>query len=112
MGEIYPEDEGPQQPKKSAIKPSSILDLYGTNISKAATEDRLDPVVGRVDEISRMIQILGRKRKNNPVLVGEPGTGKCVSPNTKITVRNIVTGEVQDITIEQFKKIIKDDSTF
>lgn len=76
MGEIYPDEEAQRPPKKSTIKPSGILDQYGTNVSKAAEEDRLDPVVGRVDEIARMIQILGRKRKNNPVLVGPPGSGK------------------------------------
>lgn len=75
MGEIYPDEEH-RGPKKATYKPSSILDQFGTNISKRADDDLLDPVVGRVDEISRMIQILGRRRKNNPVLVGEPGTGK------------------------------------
>ena len=76
MGEIYPEEDGRMRPKKSAIKPSSILDQFGTNVSKRAEEDALDPVVGRTDEIARMVQILGRRRKNNPVLVGPPGTGK------------------------------------
>jgi len=75
VGEIYPEEE-PRGPKKAANKPSSVLDQFGTNISKRAEDDLLDPVVGRVDEVARMIQILGRRRKNNPVLVGEPGVGK------------------------------------
>jgi ATP-dependent Clp protease ATP-binding subunit ClpC len=75
MGEIYP-DEEPRQAKKPASKPSSVLDQFGINISKRAEDDLLDPVVGRVEEVARMIQILGRRRKNNPVLVGEPGVGK------------------------------------
>ena len=105
MGEIYPDEEH-RSPKKATYKPSSILDQFGTNISKRADDDLLDPVVGRVDEISRMIQILGRRRKNNPVLVGEPGVGKCVSPNTKITVRNTKTGVISEITIAEFIETI------
>ena len=53
-----------------------MLDTYGTNLSKRAIEGKLDPVIGRSEEILRVIQILGRRRKNNPVLVGEPGVGK------------------------------------
>ena len=75
MGEIYPEEEA-QQRKPKFKKTTLILDTYGTNLSKAAIEGKLDPVIGRTDEILRVIQILGRRRKNNPVLVGEPGVGK------------------------------------
>jgi len=75
MGEIYPEEEA--QSKKPRFKKTTlVLDTYGTNLSKAAIEGKLDPVIGRTDEILRVIQILGRRRKNNPVLVGEPGVGK------------------------------------
>jgi ATP-dependent Clp protease ATP-binding subunit ClpC len=75
MGEIYPEEE--EQSKKLRYKKATlVLDTYGTNLSKAAIEGKLDPVIGRTDEILRVIQILGRRRKNNPVLVGEPGVGK------------------------------------
>ena len=49
---------------------------FGTNLTQKATEGRLDPVVGRTKEIERVIQILGRRTKNNPVLIGEPGVGK------------------------------------
>ncbi len=52
------------------------LDEFGTNLTLAAQEQRLDPVVGREKEIERVIQILGRRTKNNPVLIGEPGVGK------------------------------------
>ena len=75
MGEIYPEEEA--QSKKPRFKKTTlVLDTYGTNLTKAATEGKLDPVIGRTEEILRVIQILGRRRKNNPVLVGEPGVGK------------------------------------
>ena len=52
------------------------LDTFGTDITKAASENRLDPVVGREKEIERIAQILSRRKKNNPVLIGDPGVGK------------------------------------
>ncbi|MBW4419774.1 MAG: ATP-dependent Clp protease ATP-binding subunit [Myxacorys californica WJT36-NPBG1] len=52
------------------------LDEFGTNLTRRASEGKLDPVVGRAKEIERVVQILGRRSKNNPVLVGEPGVGK------------------------------------
>lgn len=52
------------------------LDEFGSNLTQMATESKLDPVVGRQDEIERVIQILGRRTKNNPVMIGEPGVGK------------------------------------
>jgi len=76
MGEIYPEEEQEKQSKPRFKKQTLVLDTYGTNLSKRAIEGKLDPVIGRTDEILRVIQILGRRRKNNPVLVGEPGVGK------------------------------------
>ncbi|MBQ2322760.1 MAG: ATP-dependent Clp protease ATP-binding subunit, partial [Bacteroidales bacterium] len=53
-----------------------ILDSFGTDLTKAAAEGKLDPVVGREKEIERMAQILSRRKKNNPILIGEPGVGK------------------------------------
>ena len=76
MGEIYPEEEKEKRTKPKFKKQTLVLDTYGTNLSKRAIEGKLDPVIGRTDEILRVIQILGRRRKNNPVLVGEPGVGK------------------------------------
>merc|ERR1711887_482578 len=54
----------------------ATLDEFGTNLTQLASESKLDPVVGRHSEIDRVIQILGRRTKNNPVLIGEPGVGK------------------------------------
>jgi|TARA_Y100000385_G_scaffold33788_1_gene31698 ATP-dependent Clp protease ATP-binding subunit ClpC len=76
MGEIYPEEEQEKRSKPRFKKQTLVLDTYGTNLSKRAVEGKLDPVIGRTEEILRVIQILGRRRKNNPVLVGEPGVGK------------------------------------
>ena len=64
---------GTQKPQKSG---SAILDQFGRNLSEAARENKLDPVIGRVNEMERVMQILSRRTKNNPVLIGEPGVGK------------------------------------
>ena len=53
-----------------------VLDNFSTDLTKAAAEEVLDPVVGRENEIQRVIEILGRRKKNNPILIGEPGVGK------------------------------------
>ncbi len=78
MGEIYPEEENIQNEntKRKKVNSLTVLDTYGTNVTQLALDKKLDPVIGREDEILRVIQILGRRRKNNPVLVGEPGVGK------------------------------------
>jgi len=63
----------------SSVKSSSetpVLDNFGIDITKAAEEGRLDPIVGREKEIERLAQILSRRKKNNPILIGEPGVGK------------------------------------
>ena len=64
-GEVAPPQKG-----------SQVLDQYGRNLSHAAAEGKLDPVVGREREIERVMQILSRRTKNNPILIGEPGVGK------------------------------------
>lgn len=62
------------QPKSPNDTP--VLDNFGTDMTRAASENRLDPIVGREKEIERLAQILSRRKKNNPVLIGEPGVGK------------------------------------
>lgn len=57
-------------------KKTPILDNFGKDLTRLATEDKLDPVVGRENEIERVVQVLARRKKNNPVLIGEPGVGK------------------------------------
>ena len=57
-------------------KGSQVLDQFGSNLTQAAREGKLDPVIGREREMERVMQILSRRSKNNPVLVGEPGVGK------------------------------------
>jgi ATP-dependent Clp protease ATP-binding subunit ClpC len=79
------------------------LDEFGTNLTQAASEGRLDPVVGRENEIERVIQILGRRTKNNPVLIGEPGVGKTAIAEG--LAQRIVNGDVPDILLD--KRIIQ-----
>ncbi|MFH1161481.1 MAG: ATP-dependent Clp protease ATP-binding subunit [bacterium] len=79
--EEEPEESGksftnsPKRPSESKSK-TPVLDNFGRDITRAAEEDRLDPVVGRERELQRIAQILSRRKKNNPILIGEPGVGK------------------------------------
>ncbi len=64
----------PQSTKSTSETP--VLDNFGADLTKAAEDGRLDPIVGREREIERLVQILSRRKKNNPILIGEPGVGK------------------------------------
>jgi ATP-dependent Clp protease ATP-binding subunit ClpC len=79
------------------------LDEFSSNLTQSAQEQRLDPVVGREKEIERVVQILGRRTKNNPVLIGEPGVGKTAIAEG--LAQRIVNGDVPEILNE--KKIVQ-----
>ena len=66
----------PSQEKKQDKSKTPVLDNFGRDLTKLAAENKLDPVVGREKEIERVAQVLSRRKKNNPVLIGEPGVGK------------------------------------
>jgi ATP-dependent Clp protease ATP-binding subunit ClpB len=81
------------------------LEKYGKDLTKLAEEGKLDPVIGRDEELRRSIQILSRRTKNNPVLIGDPGVGKTAI--VELLAQQIVKNDVPDIL--QNKKIIEID---
>ena len=86
------QQQGGQQAQQRSSSETPVLDNFGIDLTKAAEEGRLDPVVGREREIERLAQILSRRKKNNPVLIGEPGVGKSAIAEglaLRITKRNV-----------------------
>ena len=71
-----PSSHAPAAEKKTEKSKTPVLDNFGHDLTRLATDDKLDPIVGREKEIERVAQVLSRRKKNNPVLIGEPGVGK------------------------------------
>src|SRR6059036_3777246 len=90
--------KGEQQPGEQVPQGSMVLDQFGRNLTQQAREGKLDPTIGREKEIERVMQVLSRRTKNNPVLIGEPGVGKTA----------IVEGLAQLIASGQCPDALKD----
>ena len=94
---INSKDSGSKTKKLGSYNQTQTLNQYGVDLTKKAIEGKLDPVIGRKDEIERVIQILSRRMKNNPCLIGEPGVGKTA----------VVEGLAEKIIAEDVPEMLK-----
>jgi len=102
MGTYENKDDNVKKMGKDRKSKTPTLDLFGKDLVDLARKGKLDPVFGREEEIDKIVQILNKRKKNNPMLVGESGVGKCICADTQVVIRNDITGEIKKITIKDF----------
>jgi ATP-dependent Clp protease ATP-binding subunit ClpA len=106
FGEEFGDKSKKTTVKRGKTSKTPVLDNFCADITKAVEEGNFDPVIGREKEIKRVSQILSRRKKNNPVLIGEPGVGKCICSDTEVVMRDDLTGELFTTTISNFLNTI------
>lgn len=91
------DDSGKKQKRNPQTRTTTpVLDNFGRDITKLASEGQIDPIIGRSDEIERVAQILSRRKKNNPILIGEPG---CVFGETYIKIKKLNENNTHNIIV-------------
>lgn len=102
LDDSFEKKNPPPPPTNKQKTKTPVLDSFSRDLTTLAIEGKIDPVIGRDAEIQRVAQILTRRKKNSPILIGESGVGKCILKNSLICIKNSVTGEIFNTSILDF----------
>jgi len=104
--EEYKGMENLKNKRKGEKSSTPILDNFGRDLTDVASRGGIDPIIGRDKEIERVSQILSRRKKNNPIMIGEPGVGKCICSDTMVNIKDNRTGEVFNVMVKDVLNLI------